>query len=293
MTLNNLFFLPSLPYEDNRIYKIFNIAVLLAIIVVTIISTWLLIIGAISSFFICLGEIVIFSAILLAHLKGHFIVPRYVFFVCAMFAASYGSLYHGENGGYDFSLLVTALAPVLFFKKRAHYLSLFFINIFTFIAVKVLYDHIPATMPVERQIFPYYWNVFSSGLLIYFGFDLFKSSHLRYEKRLKRQNDKIGLQKEALMAIKEQLESLLEASTKKIEEQNQHLAKYAYLNAHKARSPLARILGLVNLTKYEDLNSEEKREFYFNNLKLNANDLDEVLKEISGILNENIEDEAE
>jgi hypothetical protein len=52
---------------------------------------------------------------------------------------------------------------------------------------------------------------------------------------------------------------------------------------------LARILGLVNLTQYEDLNEDETRSYYFNELKTNATDLDNVLKEISEILNSDLE----
>ena len=91
------------------------------------------------------------------------------------------------------------------------------------------------------------------------------------------------------MATKQQLETLLEARTKKLEEKNQGISKYAYLNSHKVRSPLARILGLVNLTQYEDLDADETRSYYFNELKTNATDLDNVLKEISEILNSDLE----
>ena len=65
--------------------------------------------------------------------------------------------------------------------------------------------------------------------------------------------------------------------------------KYAYLNSHKTRSPLARILGLVNLVKYEDLAVEDKRRFYFDEIRANAKDLDEILGEINQLLDKNIE----
>jgi light-regulated signal transduction histidine kinase (bacteriophytochrome) len=106
---------------------------------------------------------------------------------------------------------------------------------------------------------------------------------------LNKQQDMVQNQKEVLLATKQQLEALLEDRTRKLEEQNKGISKYAFLNSHKVRSPLARILGLVNLTQYEDLNDDDTRTYYFNELKTNATDLDDVLKEISEILNSDLE----
>ncbi len=202
----------------------------------------------------------------------------------------FGSLYHGENGGYDFLFLTTAFCPVLFFEKRAHYLSLFVFSISTFILVKMLYAHVEPLLPFEKPLLlPYYLNILISTVLIYFCFDLFKSEHLKYEQVLHEKNDKINQQKETLVNAKDQLEVLLEAKSKKLEVQNLGINKYAYLNSHRARSPLARILGLVNLLEYEDLNDEEKRSYYFNSISANAKDLDDVLKEITLILDKDLE----
>ena len=77
----------------------------------------------------------------------------------------------------------------------------------------------------------------------------------------------------------------------KIKEQHNDFTKYAFLNSHKVRSPLARILGLINLTSFEDFSDEKKREFYFVQIRKNIIELDEILKEISIMLNENMEEE--
>lgn len=147
----------------------------------------------------------------------------------------------------------------------------------------------PSMLDLERQLFPYYFNIAASAALIYFGYGLFKKEHLKHEMDLNKQKEMVQNQKEVLLATKNQLEILLEARTRKLEEKNQGISKYAYLNSHKVRSPLARILGLVNLTQYEDLNEDETRSYYFNELKTNATDLDNVLKEISEILNSDLE----
>lgn len=263
---------------------------ILVIVVVLGIAIFLLTINAISSFWICMGEMLIFSFLLVLHIKGYIIVSRYIFFLFAITMQVYGSLYHGENGGFDFLFFATALTPVLFFEKKVHYTSLFMISMATYMAVKVLYGYVEPVMPLERQVVPYYLNILTSSLLIYFGYVLFKTEHLRYERKLKRQRDKIQKQKEAILKAHHQMEGLLEARTRKLREQSQDMVKFAYLNSHKARSPLARILGLVNLTRYEDLNIEDKRMYYFEELRSNAKDLDEILREINQVLNNNLEE---
>lgn len=262
---------------------------ILAIIVLIFISIFQLSINAFSLFWICAAEVVVFFSILVLHVKGHFVVSRYIFFTFSIIMEVVGSLVSGENAGFDFLFFVTALSPLLFFDKRWQYLSLFIFSMSSLIAVKVLYGYIPPVLDLERQIFPYYFNIAASAILIYFGYELFKKEHLKHEADLNKQKDMVHNQKEVLMATKQQLETLLEARTKKLEEKNQGISKYAYLNSHKVRSPLARILGLVNLTQYEDLDADETRSYYFNELKTNATDLDNVLKEISEILNSDLE----
>ena len=192
MKINQLFHRPSLSSKDNRIFKIFNIMTIMGIAVLLIITVFLISVGAILPFWICVGELVIFSGLMVMHNKGYFLISRYIFFVFAIMMQVVGRLYHGENGGYDFLFLATAFCPVLFFDKRKHYLSLFILSISTFILVKVLYAYVEPLLPFEKQVVPYYLNIVLSSLLIYFSFDLFKSEHLKYEAELHRKNDKIS-----------------------------------------------------------------------------------------------------
>lgn len=280
---------PALPFKEHRIYRIFNILLILGALVLLAIAVFQLSINAIPFFWICVGEIVVFLILLLLHIKGHFATSRYIFFVFSIVMEIFGSLVSGENSGFDFLFFVTALSPLLFFDKRWQYLSLFIFSITAFVAVKILYQYVPPVVVIERQLFPYYFNIVTSAILIYFVYELFKKEHLKHEMDLNKQRDMVQNQKEVLLATKQQLEALLEDRTRKLEEQNKGISKYAFLNSHKVRSPLARILGLVNLTQYEDLNDDETRTYYFNELKTNATDLDDVLKEISEILNSDLE----
>lgn len=252
------------------------------------IATFVIMHGSVSSFIICIAEIVVFFILLVKHVKKHYYTTRYIFFVFAILMQVYGSLYNGEYGGFDFLFIPTALGPVLFFEKKWQIFSLFIFSITALISVKILYNHVEPEMYVDRQFFPYYSNIILSTVVIYFGLGLFKSDHLKYEQYLLKQKERIHNQNKAISKANAQLEALIQMSTKRIEEQNKGIIQYAYLNSHKARSPLARIMGLVNLTKFENLKILEKRKFYFNELETNAKELDAVLKEISQMLNDNL-----
>jgi len=83
----------------------------------------------------------------------------------------------------------------------------------------------------------------------------------------------------------ENLNNLVEDRTQVIVEQNKKLEHHAFVSAHKVRSPLARILGIVNLMKHEMELSEPGRELY-SHLELSANELDDILREVRTNLND-------
>jgi len=287
---------PNLPNsllseKDKRIYKIANILMLLAIVVVGGTGIYLLSIGGTIPFWICTSEVAVFCLLLFWHTHGKIPLARYIFFIFSICMTVVGSFFHGETGGFDFLFLVTALSPVLFFDKRWQYISLFILSITAYLIVKNLYDVIPAPMPIDRAAIPYYLNIVISALLIFFGYGLFKRTHLEHEQILRKQNQTIEEQKEALNTAKDQLEDVLKLRTAKIAEQNSAFVKYAFLNAHKVRSPLARLQGLINISSYEDFTNDKKRKFYFEQIEKNVAELDDTLKEISTILNKNLDQE--
>ena len=84
---------------------------------------------------------------------------------------------------------------------------------------------------------------------------------------------------EELKQINENLNLLVENRTQVLARQNEKLLHHAFINAHKVRSPLARILGLVNLIKYEVKMEERGREL-FDRLHSSSHELNDVLKEV-------------
>jgi signal transduction histidine kinase len=109
---------------------------------------------------------------------------------------------------------------------------------------------------------------------------------IKVNKDVKEKNEELQASEEELVASGEELRQINESlnlqvqhRTQALINQNKKLLQYAFINAHKVRSPLARILGLVNLIGYEiDLN--EKGRDLLRHLNLSANELDDVLKEV-------------
>ena len=91
---------------------------------------------------------------------------------------------------------------------------------------------------------------------------------------------------EELKQINENLNALVENRTQALKKQNEKLMKHAFINAHKVRSPLARILGLVNLIRHE-MRPEGKNGELIDRLHASSYELNEVLREVRV----NLEDE--
>ncbi len=149
--IEKILYRPSLSFKDQRIFRIANFMMLLGIVIMLVICVALYYFGATLPLWASIAETIIFIVLFVYHVKGHFIITRNVFFAIAISMQVYGSLYHGENGGFDFLFLATAFAPVLFFDK-IQYLSLFVYSISAYVAVKVLYNYVEPVMPFERQI---------------------------------------------------------------------------------------------------------------------------------------------
>lgn len=67
---------------------------------------------------------------------------------------------------------------------------------------------------------------------------------------------------------------------KTIESQNENLKEIARIQSHVVRSPVARILGLLNYMEEYDLDDEEKK-FFQKSLKTSVLELDDIIKDIT------------
>ncbi|HEU5292900.1 MAG TPA: hypothetical protein VFU05_19770 [Cyclobacteriaceae bacterium] len=102
-------------------------------------------------------------------------------------------------------------------------------------------------------------------------------------EELRASEEELQASSEELKQINENLNNLVKFRTETILEQNKKFIHHAFINAHKVRSPLARILGLVNLMKYK---SNENSEEMLQRLGQSARELDEILAEVRNNLDE-------
>lgn len=107
---------------------------------------------------------------------------------------------------------------------------------------------------------------------------------LRVNKQLNDKTEEVQSQAESLLKLNNELqdlnknlETLVVERTAQVMKQNQRLAEYTFVNAHKLRAPIASILGLINLL--QKANAEEREQIYAY-LKHCGEDLDSIIREI-------------
>lgn len=118
--------------------------------------------------------------------------------------------------------------------------------------------------------------------------------NLQWQKKDKRllleQKQLLQQQKEEIRAINDQLEDMVNDRTQELREaienltnKNQDLQQFSYITSHNLRAPVARILGLINIFNQENMNDELNKQL-LSHLRTASNSLDEVIKDLTGIL---------
>jgi GAF domain-containing protein len=96
-----------------------------------------------------------------------------------------------------------------------------------------------------------------------------------YEEKIREQNETIS-------QINKGLEDRVRRRTEELEQQNEKLAEYAFINSHILRAPLSRVLGLIHLMEMTDKRDPQLIDY----LKKSGEELDEVVKKINATLAE-------
>jgi tetratricopeptide (TPR) repeat protein len=104
---------------------------------------------------------------------------------------------------------------------------------------------------------------------------------------LEEKNISIAKMNESILNINENLEKIISERTDALEKQNHKLIEYTFINAHKLRAPLARIMGLANLVQYTPQNEEQAKLIAL--LQEAAHELDIVTKSINQVLEEGLD----
>lgn len=102
-------------------------------------------------------------------------------------------------------------------------------------------------------------------------------------KVLEQRNKELIASENRMNEINAHLEQIVEERTNNVKDKNAYLIKYAFANAHHVRGPLARILGLLQLSKLEQ---PVDHQFIFEKIEKEAGEIDEVLKTINKELEE-------
>lgn len=78
--------------------------------------------------------------------------------------------------------------------------------------------------------------------------------------------------------MNELLEQRVKERTAELQSRNEQLTEYAFINSHLLRSPVSKILGLINLLEV-DRHGDPK--VMMNHLKIACDDLDAIVKKIT------------
>ena len=105
-------------------------------------------------------------------------------------------------------------------------------------------------------------------------------------KNLLAANEELNVSNEKIWTINENLDELVKQRSAKIEEQLTLLTKYAHMNSHEVRAPLARLLGLMSLINLEK-DAEAKIEL-FDKMNACAEEMDQIIRKMNRLLEKEI-----
>jgi signal transduction histidine kinase len=100
-------------------------------------------------------------------------------------------------------------------------------------------------------------------------------------------NEELKSSNESIKELNENLEQMVKQRTDKINDQLKQLSKYAHMNSHEVRAPLARMLGLMQLINHKDVPTDQKTNL-IEMLYDSSNELDTVIKEMNRLLEKEI-----
>ncbi|GAB4395214.1 MAG: hypothetical protein OHK0053_01040 [Microscillaceae bacterium] len=210
----------------------------------------------------------------------------------------------GLRGPNAFNFLGIAAISVLAIQKPHFYVfaALLYGTMLTLTFIEVSYLHWinRALAPSTQFSMPISYVLVAAIILVTLvylkgQYDAERQFILSQNKRLADNNQLIAAQNEELKQQQEEIEKinlLLEEKvrnrTSVLELKNRQLAEFAYLNAHKLRGPLARILGLINVLNLGNFLNHDQRH-YLQLMRFSSEELDKIIKVINQKLEEEIE----
>ncbi|MEM7548430.1 MAG: GAF domain-containing protein [Bacteroidota bacterium] len=107
-------------------------------------------------------------------------------------------------------------------------------------------------------------------------------SYAHSAKKRIHQNIELSYKNRQVRNVNQRLEQMVKERTSELEERNQQLTEYAFINSHILRAPVARVSGLMNLA--EVLSDEEFKETIMPKLKESVTELEEITTRINSAI---------
>ena len=104
--------------------------------------------------------------------------------------------------------------------------------------------------------------------------------------KLTSMNNELVSTSEEIKSMNENLDGLVKERSQKIEDQLNLLIRYAHMNSHEVRAPLARILGLLEIVKLDPALSDNDK--IVKDLCSSGEELDEIIKSMNRLLEKEI-----
>lgn len=104
-------------------------------------------------------------------------------------------------------------------------------------------------------------------------------------------NEELTSTTEEVRALNDNLEKIVQSRTEKINEQFKQLEKYAHMNSHEVRGPLARILGLISLIKMDETTLVTS--VLIEKLAIASEELDAIIRKMNRLLETELPKNAE
>lgn len=222
--------------------------------------------------------------------KNYHLVGRVYLVVSFVLASAYLFTYKYSEPTNNISTIQFLIIAILALIVDGYSLGifLFFMGLVSLVVDNLLYHFGDIGLPLTL------YNSFDSlvlngisitcmfGFIIYF-INSFNNYYKKYSDELKKT---ISLNEELVFTNKNlsQLNCELEENIATIEEANNRFEKFAWLNSHDLRGPVARILGLIYVSKLES--SDIKTDFYHDKIYEETQNLDKIIKEMNGLLSE-------
>lgn len=190
----------------------------------------------------------------------------------------------------DFCVSTLVVTVVYRRWKRMAWLLAHAAVLFFFITLSILsYTHPEPDMYIMQSNVDFRFahiEIFARLIFIFvLGFTLIKD----YD----RQRQIIFHKNEEVNHLNKNLGALVKLRTEKLKDLNRKVREYSFLNSHKVRAPLARMMGLMNLIKIEKPDiSNETLACYLELLQASAEELDQVIREMNTHLSEQEEQEG-